>query len=54
MMLIAFFIITLFARLYVRVGMMLIAFFIITLFARLYVSVGMLLIAYITGRTVLL
>jgi hypothetical protein len=40
---IAFFIITLFARLYVRAGMLLIAFFIITLFAQLYVRVGMLL-----------
>jgi hypothetical protein len=43
---IAFFIMTLFARLYVRVNMLLIAFFIITLFARLYVRVDMLLIAF--------
>jgi hypothetical protein len=43
---IAFLIMTLFARLYVRVNMLLIAFFIITLFARLYVRVDMLLIAF--------
>jgi hypothetical protein len=42
---IAFFIITLFARLYVRFNMLLIAFFIITLFARLYVRVDMLLVS---------